>query len=299
MGKKKGGKKAAVQAAVDSSEAAADVNHDASDQTEHVAALEGVEQVGAGNEADEVGVAEAAVGISSGVQGGQVSADGGSVSCDGGAAVADGEAAAAPVATPGVELQGHAEEQAQPVLDCKIPESSGTKQAGGELIECAGNGKVAEESGVEDDDKDETEEGESEGETDEEGSEGEDENEEDEDEDEDEEDEDDEEEEEEEEEPRLKYQRLGNSVPEILKRESASAISVHEKHLALGTQEGWIYILDFNGNELRRFGAHTAIINDLCFDRAGESIASCSDDGTVISQTPKPQPLTQTLGSRL
>ena len=98
----------------------------------------------------------------------------------------------------------------------------------------------------------------------------------------DEEDDEEDEDEEEEEEPRLKYQRLGNSVPDILKRESASAISVHAKHLALGTVSGWIYILDFNGNELRRFGAHTAVVNDLCFDRAGEFIASCSDDGTVV-----------------
>eukprot|EP00960_Hanusia_phi_P075784 768466-Hanusia_phi.AAC.5 len=91
-----------------------------------------------------------------------------------------------------------------------------------------------------------------------------------------------EEEEEEEEEPRLKYQRLGNSASDILKRESASAVRLHEKFLALGTVEGWIYILDFDGNEVRRFGAHTAIVNDLSIDRAGEFIASCSDDGTVV-----------------
>lgn len=99
---------------------------------------------------------------------------------------------------------------------------------------------------------------------------------------EDEDDEDEDDEEEEEEEPRLKYQRLGNSVPEILKREAASSVRVHEKFVALGTHEGWIYILDFNGNEIRRFGAHTAIVNDLSFDRLGEFIASCSDDGTVV-----------------
>jgi hypothetical protein len=43
-----------------------------------------------------------------------------------------------------------------------------------------------------------------------------------------------EEDDEEEEEPQLKYQRLGNSVPDILKRESASAVHVHEKFVALG-----------------------------------------------------------------
>ncbi len=43
-----------------------------------------------------------------------------------------------------------------------------------------------------------------------------------------------EEDDEDEEEPQLKYQRLGNSVPDILKRESASAVHVHEKFVALG-----------------------------------------------------------------
>ena len=59
-------------------------------------------------------------------------------------------------------------------------------------------------------------------------------------------------------------------------------MSVHEKHIALATMSGCIYLLDFNGNQLRRFGAHTAIVNDVCFDRAGDFIASCSDDGTVV-----------------
>jgi hypothetical protein len=39
------------------------------------------------------------------------------------------------------------------------------------------------------------------------------------------------EEEEEEEEPRLKYQRLGHSVAEILKRDAASCLAAHEKFL--------------------------------------------------------------------
>lgn len=36
---------------------------------------------------------------------------------------------------------------------------------------------------------------------------------------------------EEEEEPKLKYQRLGASVPQILKRDSASAVAIHEKFI--------------------------------------------------------------------
>jgi WD40 repeat protein len=39
--------------------------------------------------------------------------------------------------------------------------------------------------------------------------------------------------------------------------------------------------LDFNGNEIKRFTCHSATINELSIDEAGEFIASCSDDGKV------------------
>lgn len=58
-----------------------------------------------------------------------------------------------------------------------------------------------------------------------------------------------EEEEEEEEEPRLKYQRLGSSVTEILRQDAASCLCVSSKLLALGTHDGTIHVLDFAGNE--------------------------------------------------
>lgn len=60
------------------------------------------------------------------------------------------------------------------------------------------------------------------------------------------------EEEEEEEEPRLKYQRLGSSVTEILRQDAASCLCVSDKLLALGTHDGTIHVLDFAGNEVRK-----------------------------------------------
>jgi hypothetical protein len=90
-----------------------------------------------------------------------------------------------------------------------------------------------------------------------------------------------EEEEEEEEEPKLKYQRLGASVTEILKTDSASCLSSHEKFLAIGTHAGFVHIVDFAGHETKRFKPHTAIVNDVSVDGAGEWVASCSDDGLV------------------
>lgn len=66
----------------------------------------------------------------------------------------------------------------------------------------------------------------------------------------DEEEEEGEEEEEDEEEPRLKYQRLGGSVPSLLASDAASAIAIAERMIALGTQRGKVHILDFLGNQV-------------------------------------------------
>ena len=58
---------------------------------------------------------------------------------------------------------------------------------------------------------------------------------------------------EEEEEPKLKYHRLGANVVDILKRDSASCMAVHDRFLALGTHWGVVYVLDFAGNEIKRY----------------------------------------------
>ncbi|XP_051120523.1 vacuolar protein sorting-associated protein 41 homolog [Andrographis paniculata] len=90
------------------------------------------------------------------------------------------------------------------------------------------------------------------------------------------------EDEEEEDEPRLKYQRMGGSVPTLLQSDAASCIAVAERMIALGTHGGSVHILDFLGNQVKEFIAHTAAVNDLCFDIEGEFIGSCSDDGSVV-----------------
>lgn len=56
--------------------------------------------------------------------------------------------------------------------------------------------------------------------------------------------------EEEEDEPRLKYQRMGGSVPTLLQSDAASCIAVAERMIALGTHGGSIHILDFLGNQV-------------------------------------------------
>ncbi|XAR60055.1 hypothetical protein NMG60_11033287 [Bertholletia excelsa] len=88
--------------------------------------------------------------------------------------------------------------------------------------------------------------------------------------------------EEEEDEPRLKYQRMGGSVPSLLASDAASCVAVAERMIALGTHGGSVHILDFLGNRVKEFTAHTASVNDLCFDIEGEYVGSCSDDGSVV-----------------
>ncbi|CAA7391119.1 unnamed protein product [Spirodela intermedia] len=84
------------------------------------------------------------------------------------------------------------------------------------------------------------------------------------------------------EEPRLKYQRMEGSVPSLLSTDAASSISISERMIALGTHGGVVHILDFQGNQVKEFHAHSATVNDLSFDSEGEYIGSCSDDGLVV-----------------
>eukprot|EP01116_Phalansterium_solitarium_P018877 TRINITY_DN5135_c0_g1_i4.p2 TRINITY_DN5135_c0_g1~~TRINITY_DN5135_c0_g1_i4.p2 ORF type:complete len:200 (+),score=41.25 TRINITY_DN5135_c0_g1_i4:95-694(+) len=86
---------------------------------------------------------------------------------------------------------------------------------------------------------------------------------------------------EEDEEPKLKYQRLSSNVVEILKRDSASCMGIHDKFLAMGTHFGVVHVLDFIGVEIRRLPTNTTTIKALSIDDSGEWIASCSDDGKV------------------
>ena len=54
-----------------------------------------------------------------------------------------------------------------------------------------------------------------------------------------------------EEEPRLKYQRLGSDVAELLGKNAATCLCVSDKILALGTHTGIVHVLDYSGNEAR------------------------------------------------
>ncbi|KAM7259595.1 hypothetical protein ACFE04_015336 [Oxalis oulophora] len=75
---------------------------------------------------------------------------------------------------------------------------------------------------------------------------------------------------------------MGGSIPSLLSTDASSSIAVAERMIALGTHDGTVHILDFLGNQVKEFHAHSASVNGLSFDTEGEYIGSCSDDGSVV-----------------
>lgn len=55
----------------------------------------------------------------------------------------------------------------------------------------------------------------------------------------------------EEEEPRLKYQRLGCDLTDVLAAGAATCLAVSDKILALATTAGTVHLLDYEGNQAR------------------------------------------------
>uniref|UniRef100_A0A672T736 Vacuolar protein sorting-associated protein 41 homolog n=1 Tax=Sinocyclocheilus grahami TaxID=75366 RepID=A0A672T736_SINGR len=89
------------------------------------------------------------------------------------------------------------------------------------------------------------------------------------------------EEEDTEEEPKLKYERLTNGVTEILQKDAASCMTVHDKFLALGTHFGKVYLLDIQGNVTQKFEISPVKINQISLDESGDHVGICSEDGKV------------------
>ncbi|KAH9994131.1 vacuolar assembling protein VPS41 [Russula compacta] len=94
--------------------------------------------------------------------------------------------------------------------------------------------------------------------------------------------EDDDDEGEEDEEPALKYERFGGAFQDLLKKDSASALAVSNKYLALGSHNGFAHILDLTGQRIRTFKPHTASVVDMCFDITADFIGTASMDGQVF-----------------
>ncbi|KAH9049599.1 hypothetical protein EDB84DRAFT_1585412 [Lactarius hengduanensis] len=83
-------------------------------------------------------------------------------------------------------------------------------------------------------------------------------------------------------EPALKYERFGGAFQDLLKKDSASALAVSTKFLALGSHSGFVHILDLTGQRIKTFKPHAASVIDVCFDSTAEFIGTASMDGQVF-----------------
>ncbi|PNW86054.1 hypothetical protein CHLRE_03g209281v5 [Chlamydomonas reinhardtii] len=59
-------------------------------------------------------------------------------------------------------------------------------------------------------------------------------------------------------------------------------MTLSEKILALGTEQGRIHVLDYSGNQVRQLNVHKTRVNDISFDKDGEHVASASSDCSVV-----------------
>ncbi|KAI9500149.1 hypothetical protein BX070DRAFT_196326 [Coemansia spiralis] len=92
----------------------------------------------------------------------------------------------------------------------------------------------------------------------------------------------DEEYEEDEEEPALRYKRLGGNVHSLFEKDTASTLIASDRFLVLGTHWGNVIIIDFEGNEVKKWRAHSTTVNSVSVDIDNEYVASAGDDGRVV-----------------
>ncbi|KIK69901.1 hypothetical protein GYMLUDRAFT_34296 [Collybiopsis luxurians FD-317 M1] len=95
-------------------------------------------------------------------------------------------------------------------------------------------------------------------------------------------DEEDDEDSDDDEEPALKYERIAGEIPALLKKDSASALAVSHKFMALGTHAGIVHLLDLSGRRIKSYKSHQASVVDICVDETGDFIATASIDGQVV-----------------
>ncbi|VDD86824.1 unnamed protein product [Enterobius vermicularis] len=84
-------------------------------------------------------------------------------------------------------------------------------------------------------------------------------------------------------EPRFKYTRILNNMPSILAKDSASSIAVHDKFIAIGSQNGYVYIIDHLGNLHPENTArhHRCAVTCVVVDLSGNYMISCASDARI------------------
>ncbi|KAJ2724352.1 Vacuolar protein sorting-associated protein 41 [Coemansia sp. Benny D115] len=87
---------------------------------------------------------------------------------------------------------------------------------------------------------------------------------------------------EDEDEPALRYKRLGGNVHALFEKDTASTLAASDRFLILGTHWGNVIIIDFEGNEIKKWRAHSTTVNSVSIDLDNEYVASAGDDGRVV-----------------
>lgn len=87
--------------------------------------------------------------------------------------------------------------------------------------------------------------------------------------------------------PILKYYTLASAgqkgqLQDMLSSERITAARIETNAIVLGTEEGFVHVLSFAGQLIKSFKAHDRPVNDISVDNHGLTIASCSDNGTVV-----------------
>lgn len=77
----------------------------------------------------------------------------------------------------------------------------------------------------------------------------------------------------------LKYSRLKGRIPEILAKDSASAIDVSPRVLAVGTHNGMVHVLSYEGAKVNSYRPHAASVTCLKMDEENDFVATASVEG--------------------
>ncbi|WFD44675.1 Vacuolar protein sorting-associated protein 41 [Malassezia psittaci] len=84
-----------------------------------------------------------------------------------------------------------------------------------------------------------------------------------------------------EEEPLYNIHQIGSSVQDILSKDTLTASAVNDKHIAIGTSSGMLYVVTKEGLLHKGFQFHTAKVQQVVLDSTGTFIASAGMDGLV------------------
>lgn len=80
----------------------------------------------------------------------------------------------------------------------------------------------------------------------------------------------------------LKYTRIKNRIPEILGKDSATAIDVSPRVMAIGTQVGMVHVLSYEGAKVNSFRPHAANVTSLVLDEENDFVATASMEGEFV-----------------